>query len=129
MEDSAPQVPKGPSQSLFLYAAACAVLLLGILGAASVGSGESCPPGYFASDGTCFSMSGMMTGPGNANNPGQIAPYTPGPAPTKDEQLDVRAEIFLASLAAALIIASFGAKARRREAAFASASVERLDAG
>jgi hypothetical protein len=113
---------------MFLYAAACAVLLLGILGAVSVGSGETCPSGYFASDGTCISMSGMLGGPGNPNNPGQMVPSAPGPAPTKDEQLDVRTEIFLASAAVALIIASFAAKARRRDTAVVAAPAPPADA-
>jgi len=117
MSEPSTNGPKGPSQSFFLYASACAVLLLGILGAVSVGSGESCPAGYFATQGTCISMAGpMLGGSGNPNNSGQIIPSPPAPAPTKDQQLDVRAEILLASLAVALIIASFGAKARRRDA-------------
>jgi hypothetical protein len=37
--------------------------------------------------------------------------------PKKDQQLDVRAEIFLASLTIALIVASYGARAHRRERA------------
>ena len=100
--------PRGPSPSLFLYAAASAVLLLGIIGAASVGSSYKCPPGYYPSAQTCVQPT---------MNVGTSGAVDAAPAGTKDWKLAVRAEILLWSLAVALVIGSFGARAYRRERA------------
>ena len=111
--EAPPQKRGDPSPALFLYAAACAILLFGIIEVATIGSQTSCDGPYYASGDTCVSYL-------NGNNSSIIGSTPPPPAteaPKKDQQLDVRAEVFLASLTIALIVASYGARAHRRERA------------
>jgi hypothetical protein len=105
-----PRQRRALSPAWFLYAAACAVLLFGIVEAVTIKSSTTCDGPYYAQDGTCVSY--LQSGDSS------IIGSTPTPStaqPTKDSQLDVRAEILLASLTIALIIASYGARAQQRE--------------
>jgi hypothetical protein len=111
--EAPPRKRGGPSPALFLYAAACAILLFGIIEAATIGSQTSCDGPYYASGDTCVSY---LNG-GDSSIIGSTPPPPSTVTPKKDQQLDVRAEIFLASLTIALIVASYGARAHRRERA------------
>jgi hypothetical protein len=103
----------GPAPSLFLYLAACAVLLLGIIGAVMVDAGAKCPDGAYPSGSdSCISF----TASASTNASGSIAnPYQQTSPAGKDWKLDIRAEMLLASGAVALVIAYFAARAYRRE--------------
>jgi hypothetical protein len=110
--EAPPRKKSGPSPAWFLYAAACAILLFGIIEAATINSDPSCEAPYYASGGTCVSYL--------SNGDPSIIGSTPPTAtetPTRDLKLEVRAEIILASLTIALIVASYGARAHRREQA------------
>ena len=114
MGDAAAEEPRrkwsSPSPALFLYAAACAILIFGIIDAATIKSSTTCEGPFYASGGTCVSYLGS----GDSSIIGSTPPV-PTQEPTKDSQLDVRAEILLASLTISLIIASYGARAQQPE--------------
>lgn len=110
MSDGEPKpVRSGPAPSLFLYAAACAVLLLGIIGAASIDPEPKCPSGSYPSAQSCISY--------GVGAPGGGAVTTQSAPAGRDWKLAIRAELLLSSGAVALVLAYFAARAYRRERA------------
>ena len=102
----APQRRRGPSPALFFYVAACAILVFGIIATVNIGSEPTCDGPYYPSGDTCVSYVSGSSG---------ITPEPATQAPSTDSKWDIRAEIILASIVVASIVASYGARWQRRE--------------